>query len=104
MLSKALNDPKKWGWLLETDEYEYDYEEKKNDAQQNVKNLIGVKIVPKPEGYVSTDELLNIMGRSKQKQAYRSSLFQMDDLYMYQPKASDVILDGNKPKKKKKKT
>ena len=76
MLSKALNNPKKWGWLLEPT---------KDPANQEI----------------SLDEMMTIMGRSSQKHAYKSSLFQFDDLYMYQtPKVADILHE--KPKKKKK--
>ena len=77
MLTKALNDPKKWGWLID-------------DEKQ-------------PGETLTLQETMNIMNRSHQKHAYRSSLFKFDDLYMYQPKAAQIMLPHKKKQKKKRK-
>ena len=68
MLKKALNDPKRWGWLLEP------LDKDKND--------------------LSVEEFMDIMNRSKQKHAYRSDLFQFDDLYMYEKKLLKKLDDS----------
>ena len=86
MLTKALNNPKKWGWLLEPDEFETD---------------VKTGVVTKTNNEMSVDEMLTLMGRSGQKQAYMSSLFQFDDLNMYEPQVSDILNEKQKKPKKK---
>ena len=52
MLSKALNQPKKWGWLLETEELD-------NNER------------PK----LTMEGMINILNMAPQKELYASSLF-----------------------------
>ena len=74
MLNRAINDPKRWGWLI--------HDEKDADGKD----------------VVSLQELISFMGMSPQKQLYHSRLFDMDDLYLY-----EKLPERPKKKKKQRK-
>ena len=89
MLHQAMNNPKKWGWLLDDGNYENEWGTKKvihvpaaagwgppaPPVFKDVPAIIGTSFVPESPSHISTWQMMGMTGRNPSKRVQKSTLF-----------------------------